>query len=93
MHLDLSGLELRRIPDWVFESELVTLYIQNNRLTALPDELGLLEWLEVLDVRFNHLSTLPESLADLANLKEVWTEGNPIELPPWLDAQGRRRPR
>ena len=47
---------------------LKVLIIENNYLTTLPDDIGLLTTLNELHVYNNHLTTLPDSIGSLTNL-------------------------
>jgi hypothetical protein len=62
--------------------------VQTNQLTELPDELGQVETLEYLDIRYNRpLSRVGKWIAEFPNLKELWmypnayeADGVPIEI-------------
>ncbi|MBW4617999.1 MAG: leucine-rich repeat domain-containing protein [Cyanosarcina radialis HA8281-LM2] len=45
------------------------LYLSNKKISVLPDSIGDLVNLTVLDLEGNKLTTLPESIGDLVNLK------------------------
>lgn len=80
--MDLSGNQLRALPDSAFElSALATLDVSRNRLAELSPRVAQLQQLEVLDVRGNGLAHLPESaLLALPKLREVRVAGNAPEL-------------
>src|SRR5215475_14164687 len=68
--LDLSGLELKAVPESLGQlAQLHTLHLHNNQLTALPESLGQLVQLQDLDLRNNQLTALPESLGQLVQLQ------------------------
>lgn len=52
------------------------LLVSNNRLTALPDELGRMENLTELDAACNQISHLPARMSDLKNLKSLSLRNN-----------------
>ena len=65
---------------------LQMLYLENNSLTSLPEELfSSLKLLQWLDVRNNKLTGLPKSIKYHASLETILLEGNlfeelPLEL-------------
>jgi hypothetical protein len=52
------------------------LYVNNNRLQTLPDEIGALDNVEFFYCEFNQLSTLPRTLADMDGLIAMYFTGN-----------------
>jgi GTPase SAR1 family protein len=73
-HLDLGGAgqreRLTEFPRQVFNLQnLETLYLTNNKIRFLPDDIELLQKLAVLRLRNNQLSKLPDSLLELNNLR------------------------
>lgn len=52
------------------------LLVSNNRLTALPDELGRMENLTELDAACNQISHLPARMSGLKNLKSLSLRNN-----------------
>ncbi|KAM3174559.1 hypothetical protein ACTXT7_010299 [Hymenolepis weldensis] len=82
----LSSRQLNQYPLGLlaFQSSLAVLNLSRNKLTKLPDEIGLLNKLEELDVSFNALTSLPEALNNLpflATLKIDFNPGLGPELP------------
>jgi len=70
--LDLSGLNLKMIPEEVFAlAHLKELDLYDNRLRSIPVTLATLTQLEKLSLSKNAIQTLPSALAALANLKEI----------------------
>ena len=47
-------------------------------MSAVPDSIGQLSALRVLDLNDNHLRTLPRSIAGLRSLESLWLEDNPL---------------
>ena len=73
--LDLAGLKLSDI-SWGKEvyqqlSILPNLFLQDNRLTTLPEEIGLCKKLSLLICDNNPLQTLPEAITDCRNLQTL----------------------
>ncbi|KAG9453602.1 hypothetical protein H6P81_006506 [Aristolochia fimbriata] len=63
-------------------SSLHQLHIANNKLTSLPDEIGLLTQLQLLKANNNRISTLPSSIGNCGALVEVDFSSNLLaELP------------
>jgi len=81
--LDFSGAGISHLNRdiWRF-SFLTCLYLNNNRLTVLPKELGLLKGLTKLDVSGNQLNSIPPQLGMLTNLKEFLLFDNDIQTLP-----------
>ena len=58
------------------------LYVNNNRLKELPEEIGALDNVEFFYCEFNALSTLPRALADMDGLIAMYFTGNQFtEIP------------
>ena len=57
-------------------NNLKSLFLNQNRLSFLPDSVGHLEKLECLSVSYNFLETLPDSLMKLKSLREVKLAAN-----------------
>ncbi|WP_133884327.1 COR domain-containing protein [Glycomyces sp. NRRL B-16210] len=75
--LDLSGLDLQRLPpELATLTNLSRLYLSDNRLTTLPDSIGNLTQLTRLYVEGNQLTTLPESIGNLTQLTRLYLNGN-----------------
>lgn len=59
------------------------LYLENNNLSELPDELfPSLKFLQWLDVRNNQLASLPSNVAGHQSLETILLQGNKIERLP-----------
>ena len=70
--LDLVGNRLLLIPD------VVSLHLGGNKIHKLSD-LSCLTNLEVLSLSYNHLVSLPPSISNLTNLKELYLSNNLLE--------------
>lgn len=85
--LDLSGLNLSRLPDIfnhsTFSLGLRSLDLSKNRLRVLPREIGQLRVLEQLFVSKNQLETLPAEIGQLSSLTLLTLNRNQLQtLPP-----------
>jgi len=61
------------------------LYVNNNRLSELPDEIGALDHVEFFYCEFNQLSTLPAALAGMDGLVAMYFTGNRFtEIPAFV---------
>lgn len=84
MALDFGGQGLRAIStplfDYVF---LEKLYLNHNKLKALPPNIGKLKGLTHLDVSGNELTELPEEIGMLINLKKLLLFDNNIHSLPY----------
>ena len=85
-YLDISGNALAAVPESVRQlTNLETLLIHYNHLTALPDWLGQLTRLRQLYCGNNRLTILPQSLRQLVHLRELDLSHNWLSaLPDWL---------
>jgi hypothetical protein len=81
--LDLSALELTRIPEEIRDfSSLEHLNISHNSLKELPKWIGEFKALKVLRITDNQLKTLPNSIGSLNSLEEFYARGNQLETIP-----------
>jgi len=84
--LDMSANKIAQIPERVAGlRNLKSLFLNQNRLTSLPNELGSLVRLELLSLSYNFISNLPPTISLLTNLREVKLSSNrltafPLEL-------------
>ncbi len=87
---DLNGIsklivsdEGKRVP--ITAVKHLHLYVNQNALTALPDEIGALDNVEFLYCEDNRLSTLPRALADMDSLIAMYFTGNEFtEIPAFV---------
>eukprot|EP00741_Cyanophora_paradoxa_P001949 tig00000532_g1888.t1 len=83
--LDLGYNKLTRIPgaELAKLTNLEKLWLSNNRLTALPPEIGRLTALRWLNVQGNQLAALPPEIGRLAALQTLYVGDNQLTaLPP-----------
>ena len=82
--LDMSGQGIRNLSPSLFHNYefLDKLFIDSNKLTSLPHEIGQLRNLSILDASNNHLTELPETIGMLVNLKELLVFDNNITTLP-----------
>jgi Leucine-rich repeat (LRR) protein len=73
-------------------SRLRELHVRNNKLTSLPDSIGMMKELRQIDLRGNPLTQLPSSIATLPRLEKLdlrWV--TTLAPPAWttdLEARG-----
>lgn len=69
--LDLSGQQLKKVPDYVFKlTNLEELDISNNQITGnLPAEIGNLKSLKALNANNNLMTGIPAEIGQLPNLQ------------------------
>ena len=60
---------------------LLQIYVENNSIIRLPDDIGNLEHLWVLEVRKNRLEALPDSLLKLTGLHNLDISENRFKPP------------
>lgn len=66
------------------------LILTDNRITALPDQIGHCQNMQKLMLAGNQLTTLPETLANCRNLELLRLSANRLQaLPDWLFTQPR----
>ncbi|KAF9959416.1 cysteinyl-tRNA synthetase [Mortierella alpina] len=78
--LDLRGNRIRDLTKARLEDarELVTLYLQSNRLESIPESFQAFEYLRVLNLSSNNFSKLPPVLLRIATLEELDMSFNEI---------------
>jgi len=80
IYLDLSLQKLRAFPEEVFEfPNLTHLYLPYNYFNTIPDAIGQMKQLKVLDLSGTYyLNSLPESMGQLANLEKLIIKDNKL---------------
>lgn len=86
LHVDLSQNHLHRLTPSLFNVQaLTTLILRNNQIEVLPQQIGQLHNLRVLDVSLNSLKQLPFEIIHLlephGSLERINTLGNPLLEP------------
>lgn len=66
---------------WTF-TNLVALYLNDNKLAELPPEISLLNKLQKLELSRNKLRRLPVELGDMIELRELYLNGNSLRILP-----------
>ncbi|KAF9576051.1 cysteinyl-tRNA synthetase [Mortierella alpina] len=92
--LDLRGNRIRDLSKARLEDarELVTLYLQSNRLESIPDSFQAFEHLRTLNLSSNNFSKLPPVLLRIATLEELDMSFNDIaEIPEDIGRLSRLR--
>ncbi|KAJ2396337.1 hypothetical protein GGI05_001166, partial [Coemansia sp. RSA 2603] len=65
-----------------YVANITSLIVSNNALVELPDEIGHLRQLQIIDVSNNALETLPATIAYCQNLKLVYARSNKLNALP-----------
>ncbi|GAA3967976.1 leucine-rich repeat-containing protein kinase family protein [Hymenobacter antarcticus] len=82
--------QIRTLPAAALPPQLRWLILTDNRLAALPAEIGNCRQLQKLMLAGNQLTELPETLANCTNLELLRIAANRLtELPAWLLAMPR----
>eukprot|EP00943_MAST-04B_sp_MAST-4B-sp1_P002632 g2632.t1 len=82
-HILISNNSLVKLPVEIFHLNLVTLFVDGNRLEYIPIEVGLVTTLQY--VRFNNnnnISSIPNEIGNLLALKDIDLRNNAIESLP-----------
>ncbi|CAH2322858.1 leucine-rich repeat-containing 27 [Pelobates cultripes] len=83
--LDLSKKNLHCLAEDLYKSNryLQNLHLEGNSLISIPEKLFLqLQHLVWLDLRYNKITSLPQTIGELRYLKYLLLEGNPIKALP-----------
>ena len=54
------------------------LYLNNNKLTSIPDSISKMKSLKYLYLSNNNLTSIPDSISNLKSLKTLYLENNSI---------------
>lgn len=82
--LNLSGNRMYSFANLKKLTNLKKLYLMNNEMLNLPDELWELTKLETLYISDNRIKSISEKIASLKNLKYIRIDENPIESLPQI---------
>jgi len=81
--VDLSGRDLDQLPPELFElRDVYNLYLDGNRLTAIPPEIAQMSALRTLNLRSNRLRSLPPEMCRLRHLSELFVDANSLSALP-----------
>ena len=85
-HWGQTGVPLKQLPPELRELTILKrLYLRGNELGTLPDWVGELRQLELLDIDDNHLTQVPQCISELGGLKWLSLAHNRLtSLPDWL---------
>uniref|UniRef100_A0A8C8YH20 Leucine-rich repeat and calponin homology domain-containing protein 4 n=1 Tax=Prolemur simus TaxID=1328070 RepID=A0A8C8YH20_PROSS len=81
-YLNLSRNQLSSLPSYICQLPLRVLIISNNKLGALPPDIGALGSLRQLDVSSNELQSLPAELCSLSSLRDLNVRRNQLSTLP-----------
>ncbi|XP_006896531.1 PREDICTED: leucine-rich repeat and calponin homology domain-containing protein 4 [Elephantulus edwardii] len=81
-YLNLSRNQLSSLPPYICQLPLRVLIVSNNKLGALPPDIGALGSLRQLDVSSNELQSLPSELCSLPALRDLNVRRNQLSLLP-----------
>ncbi len=76
--LELSDNYIKQIPPVTRNNKLKILYLNNNILTKLPEDMSGLKSMHTIDLSNNQLESVPESLLKLKKLRYLLLKGNPV---------------
>nr|XP_055248982.1 leucine-rich repeat and calponin homology domain-containing protein 4 isoform X1 [Gorilla gorilla gorilla] len=81
-YLNLSRNQLSLLPPYICQLPLRVLIVSNNKLGALPPDIGTLGSLRQLDVSSNELQSLPSELCGLSSLRDLNVRRNQLNTLP-----------
>ncbi|XP_045397402.1 leucine-rich repeat and calponin homology domain-containing protein 4 isoform X2 [Lemur catta] len=81
-YLNLSRNQLSSLPSYICQLPLRVLIVSNNKLGALPPDIGALGSLRQLDVSSNELQSLPAELCSLSSLRDLNVRRNQLSTLP-----------
>ncbi|XP_068919364.1 leucine-rich repeat and calponin homology domain-containing protein 4 isoform X3 [Petaurus breviceps papuanus] len=81
-YLNLSRNQLLSLPPYICQLPLRVLIVSNNKLGALPPDIGALGSLRQLDVSSNELQSLPLQLGNLHSLRDLNVRRNQLSTLP-----------
>uniref|UniRef100_A0A2K6BHH2 Leucine-rich repeat and calponin homology domain-containing protein 4 n=1 Tax=Macaca nemestrina TaxID=9545 RepID=A0A2K6BHH2_MACNE len=81
-YLNLSRNQLSLLPPYICQLPLRVLIVSNNKLGALPPDIGTLGSLRQLDVSSNELQSLPVELCGLSSLRDLNVRRNQLSTLP-----------
>lgn len=80
---ELIGLPIEKLPLELFSmSELLLLWVNNNKLTVLDPGIGNLQKIQVLKINNNKLTQLPDEIGLCTSLVRLWAHNNRLQTLP-----------
>lgn len=76
--LTLTGNQLTELPPTIGSGALDTILVEDNKLTALPEELATLLTLRVIMLKGNQITSLPAAFQQNTTIQRINLEGNPV---------------
>ena len=76
--LDLSKKSLQHMPNFIKADGIYELYLNDNNLHAIPDEVFEYKNLKVLNLNNNRIKTIPDNIKRLHNLETFIINNNII---------------
>nr|CAG4717597.1 unnamed protein product [Naegleria fowleri] len=81
--ITLFNNNLQRLPSNLFQlTQIETLYLQNNELCEISEEIGNLQNLTELDLFNNKLTSIPSSIGKLVKMKRLCLDNNDLRTLP-----------
>lgn len=80
--LNVAENELEAVPEQIATLNLRSLQIYKNAIKSLPENIGQLQTLNILDVSLNALRELPDTIAQLENLQTLDISWNSLQKLP-----------
>ncbi|PHH74286.1 hypothetical protein CDD80_3186 [Ophiocordyceps camponoti-rufipedis] len=76
--VSLSMNRLQGLPDMATWVKLVTLAVQDNHISSIPESFASLGKLRHADFSSNHVRVVPPEIARMGELTTMWLRGNPL---------------
>lgn len=85
-YLESLFKDISVIPFGISQGSVKELYVSDNGLSELPNEIGEIKSLETLDISRNNISYLPDTMLKLTALQSLNLSSSGIlEVPQWID--------
>jgi len=78
----MESIVLENFGVQIKDDNIIELKLYNRWLKNLPESIGNLSSLQLLDLGMNLLSKLPETMGDLSTLEELYLDGNKLKTLP-----------
>lgn len=83
--LRLSFNKITTIDNGKLPISLEKIYLENNRIKIIPEEIFRLKKLRVLGLRNNKIEKIPSKLKTMTNLTHILIAGNKAKIPKYFD--------